>query len=37
MTVRRGRRHHGVMAQRDEFLLIARMHVDLVRHAGALC
>ncbi|WP_369008651.1 putative leader peptide [Micromonospora globispora] len=25
------------MSQRDELLLTARVHVDLVRHASALC
>ncbi|WP_458351547.1 putative leader peptide [Micromonospora schwarzwaldensis] len=31
-----GRQHEG-MSQRDELLLTARVHVDLVRHASALC
>ncbi|MFI2650234.1 putative leader peptide [Micromonospora fulviviridis] len=30
-------RQHEVMSQRDELLLTARVHVDLVRHASALC
>ncbi|MEU4712451.1 putative leader peptide [Micromonospora purpureochromogenes] len=30
-------RQHGLMSQRDELLLTARVHVDLVRHASALC
>ncbi|MEU1240884.1 putative leader peptide [Micromonospora parva] len=25
------------MSQRDELLLTARVHIDLVRHASALC
>ncbi|WP_370464162.1 putative leader peptide [Micromonospora sp. AP08] len=25
------------MSQRDDLLLTARVHVDLVRHASALC
>ncbi|MEV4842227.1 putative leader peptide [Micromonospora matsumotoense] len=32
----RGRQHEG-MSQRDELHLTARVHVDLVRHASALC
>ncbi|MFI0794055.1 putative leader peptide [Micromonospora rubida] len=32
-----GRRHDEHMSQRDEPLLTARVHVDLVRHASALC
>ncbi|WP_428961234.1 putative leader peptide [Micromonospora fluostatini] len=32
-----GLRHHGLMSLRDEALLTARVHVDLVRHASALC
>ncbi|WP_410812475.1 putative leader peptide [Micromonospora sp. 067-2] len=27
----------GYMSQRDELFLTARVHVDLVRHASALC
>ncbi|MEU7616782.1 putative leader peptide [Micromonospora rifamycinica] len=30
-------RQHEVMSQRDELHLTARVHVDLVRHASALC
>ncbi|MFI7650500.1 putative leader peptide [Micromonospora sp. NPDC049460] len=37
LTGRYARRHHEVMSQRDELLLTARVHVDLVRHASALC
>ncbi|MEU7949832.1 putative leader peptide [Micromonospora chalcea] len=33
--VENGRQHEG-MSQRNE-LLTARVHVDLVRHASALC
>ncbi|WP_425413196.1 putative leader peptide [Micromonospora matsumotoense] len=32
----RGRQHER-MSQRDELHLTARVHVDLVRHASALC
>lgn len=34
--VENGRQHEG-MSQRNELLLTARVHVDLVRHASALC
>ncbi|MGW4679479.1 putative leader peptide [Micromonospora taraxaci] len=37
LTARSRPRQHGVMSQRDELLLTARVHVDLVRHASALC
>ncbi|MFI7307006.1 putative leader peptide [Micromonospora aurantiaca] len=30
-------RQHEDMSQRNELLLTARVHVDLVRHASALC
>ncbi|MER7474838.1 putative leader peptide [Micromonospora sp. NPDC000018] len=37
LTGRSARRQHEVMSRRDELLLTARVHVDLVRHASALC
>ncbi|MFF3869129.1 putative leader peptide [Micromonospora sp. NPDC020750] len=37
LTGHAGRRHDEHMSQRDEPLLTARVHVDLVRHASALC
>ncbi|MEU5720206.1 putative leader peptide [Micromonospora sp. NPDC047738] len=37
MTGPENGRHHEIMSQRDELLLTARVHVDLVRHASALC
>ncbi|MFG1676597.1 putative leader peptide [Micromonospora sp. NPDC049282] len=37
MTGRETGRQHEDMSQRDELLLTARVHVDLVRHASALC
>ncbi|WP_374224572.1 putative leader peptide [Micromonospora sp. C51] len=37
LTGCRIRSQHGCMSRRDELLLTARVHVDLVRHASALC